>query len=963
MEMASSRRPPFDRSRELSLKKPRLNEQHQPQLQRSVNLPTSISGSTRFRMNDRGEREPDDPSRGGLQQYQQHQELVNQYKIALSELTFNSKPIITNLTIIAGENLQAAKAIAATICTNIIEVPSDQKLPSLYLLDSIVKNIGRDYIKYFATRLPEVFCKAYRQVEPPIHNSMRHLFGTWKGVFPPQSLQIIEKELGFGAAVNGPSSGSPTSRPESQSQRQPHSIHVNPKYLEARHRLQQSSMPKGADIGEADVESFEDVERLERIGSPGAQTAWTDPSMKIHNIRPQREALRGDSQLKQGGRGYGDFGFASALSRPLSTGAPKLGDRFSGQGHDKQWPGASREMEESISGQRNGYDMKRGISNYTAARSATGTIPLMQNRPRSGAEVSRSWKNSEEEEYMWDDLGTKVMDPGAVSGAKKDIWSSDQEKLELGAHAKWRSQTEVTSSFEREPSADSLSSEQKDQVPFGHPRSAQWKMQEPHQMDNSSPFIQVGHHSVTGLSPAGVSGRFSNAVSGAAGSVGQRNPSPGSLVHQRPAFSKRDPRQNFAEKDPTRSRSSASSDPRITPLSGRLNVELHDQSSQDSMPREHQNCQSDLQGQSNVSNLLAAVMKTGLLSGRPVSGELGVEHPASAALTSAMTLTTSKTVVSLSGLPHKEIEMRPLPSPPSSSLPMSNTLKKDSNVTSGGSDPFSSLLSTLVAKGLISASKTESKGPCPVKSEDLVQEQKPTVPTEVPLSVPSVPEITAAPLLVPLVEKLSAESTGERIDSSAQNSKVEVENIIGFEFKPPVLRKLHSSVIDKLLEELPHRCTLCGLQFKLKESLDSHSEWHAFRNSIPNSLNKPSRRWYSDSDKWVSGKAGFPFGYNSASLVKESPKMGEENEKVVPADEAQCVCLLCGELFEDFYSQERDEWMFKEAVYTSIPSGSYESGTSSENTVQNLIVHANCMSDDSANGLGLVSNIKGEKVV
>ncbi|GAA5832500.1 hypothetical protein JCM11251_001348 [Rhodosporidiobolus azoricus] len=99
----------------------------------------------------------------------------------LQKLTYNSKPVITALTLFAHEHsVRMSGVVAQCLEEHIRTCPSTYILPTFYLLDSISKNIGAPYITLFSRFLERSFLSAYHAVDSSTKTKLEELLGTWK---------------------------------------------------------------------------------------------------------------------------------------------------------------------------------------------------------------------------------------------------------------------------------------------------------------------------------------------------------------------------------------------------------------------------------------------------------------------------------------------------------------------------------------------------------------------------------------------------------------------------------------------------------------------------------------------------------------------------------------------------------------------------------------------------------------
>ncbi|PWW80438.1 hypothetical protein C7212DRAFT_356566 [Tuber magnatum] len=115
------------------------------------------------------------------------EEIAEDYRSSLEDLAFNSRYEISNLTVIAKENIHAAQAIARTIEEHIAKTSPNRKLPALYLLDSVAKNVGTPYTLFFQRDLYSTFMNAYSKVEPSVRRKLEEMLHTWKQPVPNSS--------------------------------------------------------------------------------------------------------------------------------------------------------------------------------------------------------------------------------------------------------------------------------------------------------------------------------------------------------------------------------------------------------------------------------------------------------------------------------------------------------------------------------------------------------------------------------------------------------------------------------------------------------------------------------------------------------------------------------------------------------------------------------------------------------
>ncbi|KAI9183974.1 mRNA 3' end processing factor [Blastocladiella emersonii ATCC 22665] len=107
------------------------------------------------------------------------------YLASLAELKDTSRPAIMTLTSLAAETAVAAPAVVAAIVERSFSAAPPTKLPVMYLIDSILKNVGGPYPDLFAKVILGVYQDAFLASDDRARQAFLKVLHTWRNPPPP----------------------------------------------------------------------------------------------------------------------------------------------------------------------------------------------------------------------------------------------------------------------------------------------------------------------------------------------------------------------------------------------------------------------------------------------------------------------------------------------------------------------------------------------------------------------------------------------------------------------------------------------------------------------------------------------------------------------------------------------------------------------------------------------------------
>lgn len=195
---------------------------------------------------------------------------------------------------------------------------------------------------------------------------------------------------------------------------------------------------------------------------------------------------------------------------------------------------------------------------------------------------------------------------------------------------------------------------------------------------------------------------------------------------------------------------------------------------------------------------------------------------------------------------------------------------------------------------------------------DLIPVSGPVFAPGGPYPYPNVVPAVVLPITHPLPQ--NAHSAFMRVEGSPSRDPPSLTN-------PASLKTFRPELLAALNPRQSRQCATCGLRFSPTEQMefDTHMDEHFQSNQLAKSSVVQSRGWYLRLEEWVHGV--------KVAVVEEAPALVASPEfgaltpsqptrttRSAVADDSKSKCGLCGDAFVKFWSEELEQWRFKDAV-------------------------------------------------